>query len=48
MNPGRWDQAVDVANLMGIRSICMFNVHRERLVSGRFGLLNLTARPDLR
>lgn len=35
LNPLRWEQAVNVANVYGIRSICMFNDHRERLVKAR-------------
>lgn len=35
VNPQRWDQAVDVANLLGVRAICMFNDHREKLVESR-------------
>ena len=35
VNPERWDAAVNVANVMGLRAICMFNDHRERLVQCR-------------
>lgn len=35
LNPLRWDQAVDIANIFGLRAICMFNDHRERLVDTR-------------
>jgi hypothetical protein len=35
VNPERWDAAVNVANVMGLRAICMFNDHRERLVECR-------------
>jgi len=35
VNPITWGEAVDVANLLGVRSICMFNDHRERLVASR-------------
>ncbi len=35
INPHSWDQAINVANVMGIRSICMFNDYRERLVHSR-------------
>jgi hypothetical protein len=30
-----WETAVNVANVLGIRAICMFNDHRERLVQSR-------------
>ena len=35
VNPQRYEQAVSVAQTMGVRSICTFNDHRERLVSVR-------------
>ena len=35
VNPQRYEQAVSVSQVLGIRSICMFNDHRERLVSVR-------------
>jgi hypothetical protein len=35
VNPITWAEAVDVANVMGLRSICMFNDHREKLVVSR-------------
>ena len=35
VNPQSWGQAVDVANIFGVRSICIFNDHRERLVRSR-------------
>jgi hypothetical protein len=35
LNPQRWEQAVQVANVFGIRAICIFNDHRERLVRAR-------------
>lgn len=35
LNPLRWELAVDVANVYGLRSICVFNDHRERLVKCR-------------
>lgn len=35
VNPRRWDQAVEVANIMGLRMICTFNDHRERLIKNR-------------
>ncbi len=33
LNPARWDQAIDVVRLFGLRSVCVFNDHRERLVN---------------
>lgn len=35
LNPQSWGQAVEVANQLGVRSICMFNDFRERLVESR-------------
>ncbi|MCC6687129.1 MAG: hypothetical protein IT205_09085 [Fimbriimonadaceae bacterium] len=35
MNPQSWSMAVEVANVMGIRSICAFNDHRQKLVDSR-------------
>ncbi|MCC7434910.1 MAG: hypothetical protein IT363_09510 [Methanoregulaceae archaeon] len=35
MNPITWAEAIDVANLLGVRAVCMFNDHRERLVASR-------------
>lgn len=35
VNPRSWSLAVEVANVMGIRSICAFNDHRQRLVESR-------------
>lgn len=35
VNPLRWEQAVQVANVFGVRAICTFNDHRERLVKAR-------------
>ena len=35
VNPERWEIAVTVSKVMGLRSICMFNDHRERLVACR-------------
>ncbi len=35
LNPQSWEESVQVANLMGVRAICMFNDHRERLVESR-------------
>ncbi len=35
VNPQDWETAVNVANVLGVRAICMFNDHRERLVFSR-------------
>ncbi len=35
LNPRTWGDAVIVANAMGLRAICVFNDHRERLVRSR-------------
>lgn len=35
VNPQSWETAVSVANVLGLRSICLFNDHRERLVRAR-------------
>lgn len=32
VNPPKWELAVTVYEVMGLRAICMFNDHRERLV----------------
>ena len=37
INPPRYEQALSAAQVMGLRSICIFNDHRERLVSVRSG-----------
>jgi hypothetical protein len=35
VNPQSWESAVSVSQVFGLRSICMFNDHRERLVQTR-------------
>ena len=35
VNPQDWETAVTVAQVLGLRSICVFNDHRERLVRAR-------------
>jgi hypothetical protein len=35
VNPLKWEMAVEVANVLGLRTICVFNDHRERLVKAR-------------
>lgn len=35
VNPQRWEVAVSVANVLGVRSICIFNDYRERLIRSR-------------
>lgn len=45
VNPFRWDQAVDVANLLGVRAICVFNPFREKLLASRCVPGGLGSRP---
>lgn len=35
VNPHNWEAAVSVAQVFGLRSICIFNDYRERLVNSR-------------
>ncbi len=35
INPHNWENAVSVVQIFGIRSICMFNDYRERLIQCR-------------
>lgn len=35
LNPGRYEQAQEIVRLHGLRSICVFNDFRERLVYNR-------------
>jgi hypothetical protein len=35
VNPERWETAISVAQVLGLRSICVFNDHRERIVQSR-------------
>jgi hypothetical protein len=35
VNPQRYDTVVSVAQVLGVRAICLFNDHRERLVGVR-------------
>lgn len=35
VNPQSWEETVNVANVLGVRAICIFNDHRERLVGSR-------------
>ncbi len=35
VNPQRYEHALSVAQVMGLRSICVFNDHRERIVGVR-------------
>jgi hypothetical protein len=32
LNPDTWEEAVNVSRVYGIRAVCMFNDHRERLI----------------
>ena len=38
VNPKRWEEAVAVSQLMGIRAVCVFSDYRERLVASRHPL----------
>jgi len=35
VNPPTWELAVTVSQVMGLRAICTFNDHRERLIRSR-------------
>jgi len=35
VNPQSWETAVQVSQVLGLRSICVFNDYRERLVYSR-------------
>ena len=35
INPHNWETAVSVSQILGIRTICMFNDYRERLIESR-------------
>ena len=35
VNPRKWELAVETAQVLGLRSICVFNDYRERLVKSR-------------
>jgi len=35
INPRTWDVAVNVSQVLGLRSICIFNDYRERLIDCR-------------
>jgi hypothetical protein len=35
VNPHNWETAVSVSQILGIRTICMFNDFRERLIEAR-------------
>lgn len=40
INPQRYEQAKEAAQIFGLRSICAYNDHRERLISVRQVLLD--------
>jgi hypothetical protein len=44
VNPQRYRDAVEVANLFGLRVICMFNDHREKLIQSRAASISGTRR----
>ena len=35
LNPPRYSDAVEASNVYGVRAICMFNDHRQRLIEVR-------------
>jgi hypothetical protein len=35
LNPQDWEMAVNVAQIFGLRAVCIFNDYRERLVESR-------------
>jgi len=35
VNPKNWEIAVSVSQVLGLRSICVFNDYRERLIASR-------------
>lgn len=35
VNPQGWETAVEVSNVLGLRAICVFNDHREKLIKAR-------------
>ena len=35
INPHNWETAVSVTQILGIRTICMFNDYRERIIESR-------------
>lgn len=37
INPLEWENAVSVSRQFGVRAICVFNDHRERLIHARGG-----------
>ncbi len=41
LNPRTWGDAIEVANHIGVRAICMFNDHRELLVDTRHRALDI-------
>ena len=45
VNPPNLETAVSVANVLGVRSICVFNDYRERLVRSRLQQAQPDARP---
>lgn len=46
VNPQKWTQAVEVAQVLGLRSICVFNDHRERLVRSRSPIDESEGQPE--
>ena len=40
VNPLGWEVAVSVSRQFGVRALCVFNDHRERLIHARSGALD--------
>jgi hypothetical protein len=45
VNPESWENAVSVSQIMGLRSICIFNDYRERLIAARRPFPDARTRP---
>lgn len=43
VNPLHYEEAVSVVNVLGVRAICLFNDHRERLIRSRLRSTELDA-----
>ena len=45
VNPPNWELAVSISQVVGLRSICMLNDYRERLVETRKDVESRPVRP---
>jgi hypothetical protein len=45
LNPRRYSDAIEVANVWGVRAICTYNDHRPRLVSVRVANASADSEP---